>query len=131
MTKTAPGRKRPQDENGPRTKTALAVICYIVSLLTSKNSVPDASKCSFKQKHPFKGFKFSFKKTALTSNNKVTDVPKCLLRQKQAFKGFKFSFKKNGPDFKIGHTDLDDLKNLTYGCAQVFTQAKTDRKSVV
>ena len=48
----------------------------------------------------------------MTSNNKVSDVPKCLLRQKQAFKGFEFFFEKNGPDFKIGHTDLDDLKNM-------------------
>ena len=61
----------------------------------------------------------------MTSKNIITDAPKCLLKQKQAFKGFKFSFKKNGPDSKIGQTDLDDLKNLIYGCAQVFTQAKT------
>ena len=39
--------------------------------------------------------------------------------------GFNFSFQKNGPDFKIGQTDLDDLKKHNYGCAQVFTQAKT------
>ena len=64
-TKTAPGQKRPQDKNGPKTKTALAVICYIVSLLTSKNIVSDASKCLFKQKHPFKGFKICSKKNVL------------------------------------------------------------------
>ena len=34
-------------------------------------------------------------------------------------------FRKNGPDFKIGQTDLDDLKKHNYGCAQVFTQAET------
>ena len=32
---------------------------------------------------------------------------------------------KNGPDFKIGQADHDDLKNFAYRCAQVFTQAET------
>ena len=48
----------------------------------------------------------------MTSNNVVSDVPMRSHRQKHAFKGFKFSLKKNGPDFKIGQTDLDDLKNI-------------------
>ena len=61
----------------------------------------------------------------MTSKNIITNVPKCLLRQKHAFKGFQYSFGKNGPDFKIGQTDLDDLKKHNYGCAQVFTQAET------
>ena len=60
----------------------------------------------------------------MTSNNILLDVPKCSLRQKHAFKGFNF-FEKNGPDFKIGQTDLDDLKKHNYGCAQVFTLAET------
>ena len=34
-------------------------------------------------------------------------------------------FNKNGPDFKIGQTDLDDLKKLNYGFAQVVTQVET------
>ena len=34
-------------------------------------------------------------------------------------------FGKNGPDFKIGQTDLYDLEKHNYGCAQVITQAKT------
>ena len=33
-------------------------------------------------------------------------------------------FLKNGPDFKIGQTDLDDLKNDNYVCAQVLPLAE-------
>ena len=43
-TKTAPGRKRPQDKNGPWTKTALASICYIVNMLYSKQIIWDVKK---------------------------------------------------------------------------------------
>ena len=50
----------------------------------------------------------------MNSKTVITDAPKCLLRQKHAFKGFIRFFPQNGPAFKIGHTDLDDVKNIVW-----------------
>ena len=72
--------------------------------MTSNNVVSDVPKCSLRQIHAFKGFKFSFKKngpdfkigqTALDDlKNIITDAHKCSLRQKNAFKGFNIFSKK-------------------------------------
>ena len=67
--------------------------------------------------------------TLMTSKNIITDAPKCLLRQKHAFKGFNIFFQKNGPDFKIGQTDHDDLKKHNYGWDRKSTRLNSSHPS--
>ena len=84
-------------------KTALPVKCVRWTQITPQTIVNDVStsRCSFKQKYAFKGFRFFSKTTALT----LKEVKKTLmtskniisLRQKHAFKCFQFFFEKKLP----------------------------------
>ena len=74
----------------PQGKMALAVICYMVILLTSKNTDTDKSNTLSRQKHAFKGFYLSYKmalplkhvkQNLITSKNIVTDVTNSLFRR--------------------------------------------------